>query len=233
MRTERGRSVRARGSGLSGRRVESVRNFRSMVPRTSPRFWPIRGIASLRYDKRGVATRAKYGFATGIRHGPGYHMSLPRAARRRLTIALHGSTDCCKVLSRSTGSAAKAASLYRALSEEQHPSFRRTQPQGLFRRRVRRRDGCNGCGICALMCPEVAIEVERVKRLMSGNDAMGEAAIRAGCTAYFGYPITPQNELTEYMAKRMAEAGGVFIQAESEIAAINMVLGASAAGHGP
>jgi len=69
-----------------------------------------------------------------------------------------------------------------------------------------------------------------LKRLMSGNAALGEAAILSGCTCYFGYPITPQNELTEYMAKRMPEAGGVFIQSESEIAAINMVLGASVAG---
>ena len=65
---------------------------------------------------------------------------------------------------------------------------------------------------------------------MSGNAALGEAAVLAGCTCYFGYPITPQNELTEYMAKRMPEAGGIFIQSESEIAAINMVLGASVAG---
>lgn len=69
-----------------------------------------------------------------------------------------------------------------------------------------------------------------MKRLMSGNAALGEAAVLAGCTCYFGYPITPQNELTEYMAKRMPEAGGIFIQSESEIAAINMVLGASVAG---
>ncbi len=69
-----------------------------------------------------------------------------------------------------------------------------------------------------------------MKRLMSGNAAAGEAAVLAGCTCYFGYPITPQNELTEYMAKRIPEAGGVFIQSESEIAAINMVLGASVAG---
>jgi 2-oxoglutarate ferredoxin oxidoreductase subunit alpha len=69
-----------------------------------------------------------------------------------------------------------------------------------------------------------------MKRLMSGNYALGEAAILSGCTCYFGYPITPQNELTEYMAKRMAETGRVFIQSESEIAAINMVLGAAAAG---
>ncbi|MBP8696494.1 MAG: 3-methyl-2-oxobutanoate dehydrogenase subunit VorB [Syntrophobacterales bacterium] len=66
---------------------------------------------------------------------------------------------------------------------------------------------------------------------MSGNWACGEAAIRAGCRFYAGYPITPQNELTEYMAEHMRLApGGTFIQAESEIAAVNMVLGASAAG---
>ncbi len=62
--------------------------------------------------------------------------------------------------------------------------------------------------------------------------AAGEVAVLAGCTCYFGYPITPQNELTEYMAKRVPEAGGIFIQSESEIAAINMVLGASVAGTG-
>jgi len=59
---------------------------------------------------------------------------------------------------------------------------------------------------------------------------VGEGAIKAGCQAYFGYPITPQNEITAYMARRMAEEGRVFIQAESEIAAINMVFGASLAG---
>ena len=69
------------------------------------------------------------------------------------------------------------------------------------------------------------------KILIQGNRAIGEAAIRAGCRFYAGYPITPQNELTEYMADHMRKAeGGTFIQAESEIAAINMVLGASAAG---
>jgi len=68
------------------------------------------------------------------------------------------------------------------------------------------------------------------KLLMKGNDAIAEAAIRAGCGAYFGYPITPQNELIAYMAKYMLEKGRVFIQAESEIAAINMVYGASCAG---
>ncbi len=68
------------------------------------------------------------------------------------------------------------------------------------------------------------------KRLMKGNDAIGEAAIRAGCTAYFGYPITPQNELTAYMARHMIDHKRTFIQAESEVSAINMVFGAAAAG---
>jgi 2-oxoglutarate ferredoxin oxidoreductase subunit alpha len=66
--------------------------------------------------------------------------------------------------------------------------------------------------------------------LMKGNEAIAEAAIRAGCWAYFGYPITPQNEIIAYMAQNMLERGRVFIQAESETAAINMVYGASAAG---
>jgi len=69
---------------------------------------------------------------------------------------------------------------------------------------------------------------ERV--LMKGNDAIAEAAIRAGCRFFFGYPITPQNEIPEYMSWRMPQAGGVFIQAESEVAAINMVYGAAGAG---
>ncbi|MEG6586042.1 3-methyl-2-oxobutanoate dehydrogenase subunit VorB [Dendrosporobacter sp. 1207_IL3150] len=68
------------------------------------------------------------------------------------------------------------------------------------------------------------------KVLMKGNEAIGEAAIAAGCRYYFGYPITPQTELAEYMAKRMAEVNGVFLQAESEVAAINMVYGAAGAG---
>ena len=66
--------------------------------------------------------------------------------------------------------------------------------------------------------------------LMTGNDAVGEGAIRAGCDAYFGYPITPQNELTAYMAAHMPDRGRVFIQAESEIAAVNMVFGAAVTG---
>ena len=68
------------------------------------------------------------------------------------------------------------------------------------------------------------------KVLMKGNDAIAEAAIRAGCGAYFGYPITPQNELISYMSKHMLERKRVFIQAESETAAIVMVYGASCAG---
>ena len=69
------------------------------------------------------------------------------------------------------------------------------------------------------------------KVLMKGNEAMAEAAIMAGCRHYFGYPITPQTEVAAYMAKRMPKIdGGVFLQAESEIAAINMVIGVAATG---
>lgn len=66
--------------------------------------------------------------------------------------------------------------------------------------------------------------------LMKGNEAIAEAAIRAGCRFFFGYPITPQNEIPEYMSKRLPEVGGVFVQAESEVASINMVYGAAGAG---
>jgi len=68
------------------------------------------------------------------------------------------------------------------------------------------------------------------KILMSGNEVLAEAAIMAGCRFYSGYPITPQNEIPAYMSRRMPEVGGVFIQAESEISAINMVFGASLVG---
>ena len=68
------------------------------------------------------------------------------------------------------------------------------------------------------------------KVLMKGNEALAEAAIKAGCRHYFGYPITPQTEVAAYMAKRMPKIGGVFLQAESEIAAINMVYGVASAG---
>lgn len=68
------------------------------------------------------------------------------------------------------------------------------------------------------------------KLLMKGNEVIAEAAIRAGCKYYFGYPITPQTEVAHYMAKKMPEIKGTFVQAESEIAAINMVYGAASAG---
>ena len=68
------------------------------------------------------------------------------------------------------------------------------------------------------------------KRLMKGNEAFAIAAIRSGCRFYFGYPITPQNEIPEYMSRELSKVGGSFIQAESELAAINMAYGASAAG---
>lgn len=68
------------------------------------------------------------------------------------------------------------------------------------------------------------------KKFMKGNEAIAEAAVRAGCRFFAGYPITPQNEIPEYLTKRLPEVGGVFVQGESEIAAINMVIGASAAG---
>jgi 2-oxoglutarate ferredoxin oxidoreductase subunit alpha len=69
---------------------------------------------------------------------------------------------------------------------------------------------------------------ERV--LMKGNEALAEAAIKSGCHHFFGYPITPQTEVAAYMAKRMPKIGGTYLQAESEVAAINMVLGAASAG---
>ena len=68
------------------------------------------------------------------------------------------------------------------------------------------------------------------KVLMKGNEALAEAAMRAGCRFFFGYPITPQTELAAYMSKRMPKVGGTYLQAESEVAAINMVYGAAAAG---
>ena len=68
------------------------------------------------------------------------------------------------------------------------------------------------------------------KQLLKGNEAIAEAAIRAGLEAYFGYPITPQTELLEHMARRMVELGRVFLQSESEVAAINMVYGAACTG---
>ena len=66
--------------------------------------------------------------------------------------------------------------------------------------------------------------------LMKGSEAIAEAAIRAGARFFFGYPITPQTEIPEYMSARMPEIGGCFLQAESEVAAINMVYGAAGTG---
>ena len=68
------------------------------------------------------------------------------------------------------------------------------------------------------------------KVLMKGNEAFAEAAIRSGCRYYFGYPITPQNEITEYMSRELNKAGGAFVQAESELAAISMAYGGAVAG---
>ena len=68
------------------------------------------------------------------------------------------------------------------------------------------------------------------KILITGNEAIAEGAIQAGCRFYAGYPITPQNELIGYMARRLPEVGGIFIQAEAELSAINMVFGAAAVG---
>lgn len=72
--------------------------------------------------------------------------------------------------------------------------------------------------------------MESKKVLMNGNEAIAESAIRAGCRFYAGYPITPQNEILEYMSDNMARRGGVFIQAESEIASMSMIWGAAASG---
>ena len=69
-----------------------------------------------------------------------------------------------------------------------------------------------------------------MRQMMKGNEGNAEAAVQAGCRYYFGYPITPQSEIPEYMSRRLPEVGGVFLQAESEIAAINMVYGAAGAG---
>ena len=83
-------------------------------------------------------------------------------------------------------------------------------------------------GLCNSSGKVVNILAERV--LMKGNEALAEAAIKSGCRHFFGYPITPQTEVAAYMAKRMPKIGGTYLQAESEIAAINMVLGAASAG---
>lgn len=66
--------------------------------------------------------------------------------------------------------------------------------------------------------------------LMKGCEAIAEAAVRAGCRFFAGYPITPQNEIPEYFARRLPEVGGSFVQGESEVASINMVYGAASVG---
>ena len=68
------------------------------------------------------------------------------------------------------------------------------------------------------------------KLLMEGNQALAEAAIHAGCRYFFGYPITPQSEIPEYLSRRLPQVGGVYLQAESEVSAINMVFGAAGTG---
>ena len=68
------------------------------------------------------------------------------------------------------------------------------------------------------------------KVLMKGNEAIAEAAIRAGCKNYFAYPITPQSEVAEYLVKRLPEVGGVFLQGESEVAVVYMIYGAAGTG---
>ncbi len=78
--------------------------------------------------------------------------------------------------------------------------------------------------------PSPKVPVPSSKVLMKGNEALGEAAVRAGCVHFFGYPITPQTEIPEYLVKRLPEVGGTFVQAESEVASINMVLGAAGMG---
>ncbi|HRR74273.1 MAG TPA: 3-methyl-2-oxobutanoate dehydrogenase subunit beta, partial [Myxococcota bacterium] len=68
------------------------------------------------------------------------------------------------------------------------------------------------------------------KKLMKGCEAIGEAAIKAGCKLFFGYPITPQNEIPEYLSHRLPQVGGMFVQAESEVSASNMIYGAAGTG---
>ena len=97
-----------------------------------------------------------------------------------------------------------------------------------------RPDDCVGCASCAIVCPEWRSKVmaEQEVKLMKGNEAIAHAAIRCGCDGYFGYPITPQSEVIETLAelKPWETTGMVVVQAESEVAAINMVYGAAGAG---
>jgi len=89
--------------------------------------------------------------------------------------------------------------------------------------RVQRSSKENGCS-------SMRGEITMKSLMMKGNEAIAESAIRAGCRLYFGYPITPQSEIAEYMARRLPEVGGTFLQTESEIATVNMVYGAACTG---
>ena len=87
-----------------------------------------------------------------------------------------------------------------------------------------------GAGHGTRAAPSQRPDASGVTVLMKGNEAMAEASIRAGCVHFFGYPITPQTEVPEYLVKRLPEVGGVFLQAESEVASINMIMGAAGVG---
>ena len=96
--------------------------------------------------------------------------------------------------------------------------------------------GCTGCGACLLVCPDFCFEVYRydgrgggavMRRLMEGSEAIAEAAIAAGCRFFAGYPMTPFTELLESFAAKLPAAGGVCINAESELEAIGMAWGAA------
>lgn len=144
----------------------------------------------------------------------------------------------------------------------------RVTPQGYPLPSFVEQERCNGCAVCAWMCPEYAVEVykyvdveaapiqekalkslplrgdvvtqpepvteqelpEFERMLIQGNEAIGWGAIYAGCRHFFGYPITPQNEVIEWFARELPQRGGRFVQAESEAAAMNMLVGAAMAG---
>ena len=94
-----------------------------------------------------------------------------------------------------------------------------------------KRENARDAAFAPSRVPKSQLRYTVAKVLMRGNHIIAEAAVRAGCRYYFGYPITPQNEMAEYMSERLSKLeGGVFIQAESEVAAINMVIGASMTG---
>jgi 2-oxoglutarate ferredoxin oxidoreductase subunit alpha len=101
---------------------------------------------------------------------------------------------------------------------------------------ARARNGLPNCGAPSDVDSDtdwgagVRSETPMTKKLMKGSEAIGEAAVQAGCKLFFGYPITPQNEIPEYMSMRLPQIGGAFVQAESEVAASNMIYGAAGAG---